>query len=289
MPATFNLFLLDGTAEGAIKCSTRGQDTIVYRIPREDLNKYMSNEDLKKAGIYFLVGKIDGKKAIYVGQGNTRKNGNGVLGRVLEHKKPTEAYWKTAFILISNSDWITATELNYLENQFCYLANSAGEYYVVNAWDPSLGKVSDETRVTMEPFIEYAKLALKLQGYRPFEKREIAEGDSQSSESEAGGIMLSLSLDGDDGRKANARCLYRDEKFIVLKGSLVATVPSGSCSNAIKNKRVKNAGLVDKKGILKQDIIFNSPSGAAAFVSYANCNGKILWKLEDGRLLKEIL
>lgn len=283
--ASINMFLLDGSAEGAIKCSTRGQDTIVYKIPRADINTYVGRDDLKKAGIYFLVGEIDKKPAIYVGQGNARKNGNGVLGRVIEHRKASESYWNVAFILISNSDWVSATELNYLEYQFCNMANNAGSYHVVNAWDPSLGKVSEETKVTMEPFIDYTKLVLKIQGYKPFEKDLLATCVTGSKDDV---IEMFLVQQGKEGRSVDARCKYIDGKYVVLKGSKIASLPTNSCPKRVANKRAMVANCIDKNNILKKDIEFDSPSSAASFVILGTANGNILWKSKDGICLKDL-
>lgn len=111
---------------------------------------------------------MSGKSVVYIGQANIRKNDNGVLGRDIEHKKISEDYWNEVFILISSKNAIGATELNYLENQFCNRTMQAGAYDTVNAADPNTGNYSEEVEITMDALIDYATTVLKVLGYDLF-------------------------------------------------------------------------------------------------------------------------
>ena len=67
------------------------------------------------------------------------------------------------------------------------------------------------------------------------------------------------------------------EDFVVLKGSKLATIPTSSCPDFIKNRRAKEHEKIDKNGILLEDLLFNSPSTASAFVWFSNRNGNTDW------------
>lgn len=73
------------------------------------------------------------------------------------------------------------------------------------------------------------------------------------------------------------------EDFVVLKGSKLATIPTSSCPDFIKNRRAKEHEKIDKNGILLEDLLFNSPSTASAFVWFSNRNGNTDWHTIDGK------
>ena len=113
--------MLDGDAACFLIITIPTWDGTLYRVRRDDLNSFKSDTMLKQCGIYLLFGEKGGKPVVYIGQANARKNGKGVLGRVIEHRKPAEEFWDEAFMVVSKTNTISATELNYLENQYYFL------------------------------------------------------------------------------------------------------------------------------------------------------------------------
>lgn len=286
-----NITLLNGTAEGALKCVNKAHDGIIYRIKRDDVNNYTDEAELKQCGIYFLFGIRDGKSTVYIGQANTRKNGNGVLGRVCEHKKPSEDYWTDAFILISSKNAIGATELNYLENQFCNKTIEAGAFSIANVVDPNTGNYSDEVEITMDALIEYTAVVLKVLGYDLF-KRNVSADDSAEKQlkSHSSGVELFLTQTGSgEGRGCQITCLASEEGFLLLKNSIVAMIPSEGCPQGTLDKRKEHKTDIDKTGKVLRDISFSSSSALAKFVTLSSVNGKILLKNAEGVTLKELL
>lgn len=90
------LFLMDGEAGGRIKCTLANWTGVVYKIPRTELDKCKERDDLKQSGVYFLFGTSDetGKGVVYIGQAGARKNGEGILNRLQEHKRNPEVSCK---------------------------------------------------------------------------------------------------------------------------------------------------------------------------------------------------
>ena len=83
---SINLFLMDGTATGRIKCTLANWTGVAYKIPRTELDQCREREDLSQSGVYFLFGVSEqtGENVVYVGQAGARKNGEGILYRLQE-------------------------------------------------------------------------------------------------------------------------------------------------------------------------------------------------------------
>ena len=138
---TINVFLMDGDPTLRIKCTLQNWTGIAYKIPRAMLDDCKDgNSDivkhLKQTGIYFLLGEDlnSGNKAIYIGQAVARKNGDGLLCRLLEHKRnQKERYWSDwneVIVFTTQNNSFGPTEISYLENKFTNMAKQSGRYDV---------------------------------------------------------------------------------------------------------------------------------------------------------------
>ncbi len=289
-PKSINLFLMDGEAGGRIKCTLANWTGIAYRIPRTELDRCKEREELKQSGIYFLFGTSEqtGKNVVYIGQAGTRKNGEGILNRLQEHKRnPEKDYWTEAIIFTTINNSFGPTEISYLENRFCKLAVEAKRYDVKNGNDPTLGNITEEKESELEEFIDYARIIAGILGHKVFmscaEKKSIDVQDTTYSQER---LFYLKRKSRKSGQVIEAVCRQINEGFVVLQGSHINTIDSNSIPARIKDAR-KNA-KIDENEVLQEDILFNSPSYAAAFVIGGNANGLIEWKTEDGKTLKEI-
>ena len=52
--------------------------------------------------------------------------------------------------------------------------------------------------------------------------------------------------------------------------------------------KARKKANIDDNNILQEDILFKSPSYAAAFVIGGHVNGLVSWKTKDGKTLKDI-
>ena len=91
------------------------------------------------------------------------------------------------------------------------------------------------------------------------------------------------------GKKAIAYAVVTDKGFLVKKGSQYVPNETNSCGNSIKEQRKKlvASGKI-KNNTFKEDVLFESPSSAAACILGANTNGRTAWVNSDGKTLKEI-
>lgn len=85
------------------------------------------------------------KGVVYIGQAGARKNGEGILNRLQEHKRnPEKDYWTEAIVFTTSNNSFGPTEISYLENRFCNLALQANRYEVKNGNDPTPGNITEE-------------------------------------------------------------------------------------------------------------------------------------------------
>ena len=278
---TIQLYLMDGDVNGRIKCTIGGWTGVLYKIPRVDLEKCKDRDHLKQTGVYFLFGTDEetGKELIYIGQAGARKNGDGLLCRLQEHKRnPEKDYWTEAVAITTTDDTFGPTEMNYLENRFRNIATDSKRYIVKNGNEPNPGNVSEEKESELEGFIENVKIIIGSLGYKVFAPLEItSEGTKDSSQ------VLHYKTS-----KVDAKGRVTTDGFILLKGSIVRTDVQSACRDYIVENRKKYADKIDANGITTDDIVFNSPSGAACFVTFGSVNGMDVWKDKDGKSLKQL-
>ena len=282
----FNLFLLDGEVTGRVKCTQLNWTGLAFKIPRSQLDKCKSRSDLKQSGVYFLFGKNDeGEEEVYIGQAVNRKNGEGVLNRVVEHLKDP-LYFTEAVILTTQNASFGPTEISYLENKFTNMAKEIGRYFVRNSNEPNLGNVTEEKESELSEFIDHAKMVLGVLGYKvfvPMIKKEEPQRFDQADDE------LPLFLIRNTNQPVHAKCMRTDEGFVLLKGSLIHPKVVESAPKSTKELRAlcqRNLAIINNQ--LTKNLLFTSPSSAAAFVMGASVNGRLYWKTQTGVSLKEL-
>ena len=279
---TISLYLLNGSVTGVIKYTLPNWTGVIYKIPRTELESCKKRVDLQQSGVYFLFGKSDenNDNVVYVGQAGIRKNGNGLLGRILEHaKNPEKDYWTEAVAITTTNNTFGPTEISYLENQFTQLAMKANRYIVKNANDPNPGNITEEKESELEEFIDYAKVVMGIVGHKVF----IPLDEVLDNIPNKNVVKLQLKKRG-----AEATGLLTSEGIVVCKGSKLTAKSTPSCPDWLKNLRKQYAHKITKDFILTEDIVFNSPSAAAGFCVLGSENGRIAWRTESGKTLKEL-
>lgn len=270
---SINLFLMDGDPSERIKCTMANWTGIAYKIPRTALDKCVDMEILKQSGVYFLFGTDKEDNAvIYIGQAGIRKNGKGLLLRVQESHTSID-YWTEVVMFTTTNNSFGPTEISYLENRFCNLAIEAKRYSVKNGKDPNPGNLTEEKGSELEEFIDNAKIVMGTFGHKVFEPFVTATTDEE--------ILYATR----NNTKASGKRV--SDGFVVLKGSSISEHTTKSCPDYVLQIRNKNLDkIID--GVLNEDILFSSPSGAAAFVCGGSVNGNLEWKNAKGVTLKEI-
>lgn len=289
---SIQLFLMDGEASGRIKCTLANWTGVAFKIPRTELDKCKDRDDLKQSGVYFLFGTSDetGKGVVYIGQAGARKNGEGILNRLQEHKRnPEKDYWTEAIVFTTSNNSLGATEISYLENRFCNMALAANRYEVRNGNDPTPGNITEEKESEMEEFIDYAKVIMGTLGHKLFEplgKPIVNVSESNINDAVQGAVGLHLARNIKKVGRIEADGVQTTEGFVVLQGSHIASVDDNTIPAVIKECRKK--ANIDENGILQEDMLFTSPSYAAMFVIGKSANGLTSWKTSNGKTLKSL-
>lgn len=284
---SINLFLLDGEPSGRIKCTMPNWTGLVYKIPRVDLDKSKDRTDLLQSGVYLLFGVSDntGEGEVYIGQAGSRKNGSGILNRLLEHKRnPDKDYWTEAVGITTSNNSFGPTEISYLENRFTQMAKLANRYQVRNGNEPNQGNLTEEKVSEMEEFIAYSKVTLGALGYKVFES--ITEEETQLNEDQEQEILYLNRKNQKTGFVAEGYGKQTASGFVVLKNSKISPTDSDSLAEGIRQKR-RNAKM-SADGFLLEEMLFTSPSAAASFVIGSSANGLTGWKNNYGKTLKDL-
>ncbi len=91
------------------------------------------------------------------------------------------------------------------------------------------------------------------------------------------------------GKRYTAFAIEREDGFLVKKGSQFADKEANSCAQSIinhRNKLISDGKVVN--GVFTEDVLFSSPSIAAACIFGINTNGRTAWLNKDGKTLKDL-
>lgn len=284
---SINLFLMDSTSTGRIKVTLANWTGLAYKVPRTELEKCKDMSILKQSGVYFLFGISDdtGENVVYIGQAGVRKNGEGILYRLQEHKRnPDKDYWTEAVVFTTSNNSFGPTEISYLENRFVGLATEAKRYNVKNSNDPTPGNITEEKESELEEFIDYAKIVMGTLGHKIFEKLVSTPAVvTDESLADKPDVLFELKQGNIDAKGQRT-----SDGFVILKGSHIRTQVAPSCPKHAKKARDLNVSCIDSYGTLTTDILLRSPAEAACFATGTSINAREAWKTVDGKSLKEI-
>lgn len=286
---SINLFLMDGDANGRMKCTLANWTGVAYKIPRTELDKCKERDDLKQSGVYFLFGKNEetGDSVAYIGQAGARKNGEGILNRLQEHKRnPEKDYWTEAIVFTTSNNSFGPTEISYLENRFCNLAIQAKRYVVKNGNDPTPGNITEEKESELEEFIDNAKIIMGTLGHKVFVPLATSTPAPVVAEEDIADTSDELLYFDHSGVKATGK--RTSDGFVVLRGSQICSKLTKSCPDPTLRNREKYASKVDENFVLIEDILFTSPSSAASYIGGASLSGNACWCNAQGTTLKNI-
>lgn len=276
---SINLFLMDGAPTGRIKVTLANGTGVSPKIPRTELETCKSLAILKQSGVYFLFGTTDdpGENVVYIGQTGVRRNGDGILLRLLEHKRnPEKDYWTEAVVFTTSNNSFGPTEISYLENRFCGLAFAAKRYDVRNGNDPTHGNITEGKESELEEFVDYSHKV-----FEPVVSAKPVTPVDEHLAVEEPLLIFNRSSQNATGRRTS-------EGFVIFKGSAISADLQKSCPENVIKLRERYESEIDANQTLTEDILFSSPSAAAAFVGGSSLNGNELWKTEDGTKLKKL-
>ena len=160
---SISLFLIDGTPDGVIACELFNWTGKGYRIPRSKLKDVSNRQDLRKAGIYFLIGRDENDKdASYIGEAEE------VIKRLLQHQD--KDFWSEALVFISKDENLNKAHIKFLEFTLHEQASESGRYIISNSNIPAKPAISEAEHAVMTEFAANLKLLVGTMGFKLFEE-----------------------------------------------------------------------------------------------------------------------
>ena len=266
---SISLFLIDGTTDGVVACELFNWTGKGYKIPRSKLKGLYNRDDLRKAGVYFLIGRDENdNEAVYVGETEE------VFKRLLQHQD--KDFWSESLAFISKDENLNKAHIKYLEFTIHHRAKEVARYEILNNNIPNCPAISEADQAVMTEFADNLIILVGTMGYKIFEtlaKRTIPKQDKFYIKA---------------ARGADVTAVLTSEGIVVLKDSNVANTDVPSMPTGFRNKRknlIETGVITDWK--FSKDYLFQSPSTAAAVVMGRSANGLIEWKKKDGKTLKD--
>jgi len=261
-PIKIHLYFENGNPSGICEAWMDNWSGNAYKIPRNNIETKNIQNELKKPGVYFLFGKIGTDTEVYIGESDE------VGERLKTHNKDEKKGWFSEVVVVtSDKEYLNKANIKYLESVFHFEAIKAKRYKVENGNKPTEAYVSKSDKAVLEEFIDKTKLLITALGYKVFE--DISASKKEKKESE----MFYYNKNQPD----EAFGYRHPEGFVLCKGSHVRKDQAEKIYPWIRSAREMYLPKVIK-GVLTEDILFNSPSLAISFVKGYSINGNTAWK-----------
>lgn len=282
---SIRIYLADGTPTGiryAELVNWTGQALV---CPRARIGELTMWEQAQRPGVYFLIGddESESRPLVYIGEAEN------VLARLQSHVKNKD-FWSRAVFFTSKDENVTKAHVRFLEARVLEMAGSAGRAKLENGNVPQLPTLPRPDRDAMEDFLERLRVLLGALGF-PFLQSLAGPTTPEPSEgSSLVGKRLRLVL---AKRNADASGAVTDEGFAVYEGSVGdATVRRslGKGYRVLREQLLADGSLVEGNGTIRltRDVLFTSPSAAAAVLAGGAYNGREAWKDSTGVSLKAL-
>ncbi|MCE9589090.1 MAG: GIY-YIG nuclease family protein [Planctomycetes bacterium] len=278
---TIRLYLIDGTPGGPITAEIINWTGRVVLVPRAQLHEMAQRDELQRTGVYLLIGPDtagEGER-VYVGEADL------IFDRLKQPDHQGREFWTRAIAISSADQNVTKAHARYLEHRLHELTQIAGRAVLDNGNTPKPKALPESDRADMEYFLQQVQLVLPVLGCDVLRPVPVVVGPGIGDGERSPRLVLK-----EVGAEAGAYEV--NSQFIVVKGSTARREGSPSWDSYIglRDALVKDGKLVVKNDQLYEfsvDVEFSSPSAAAAVVTAANRNGRITWRLEDGRTYAE--
>jgi hypothetical protein len=245
-----------------------------FVVPRQNLKDLKNRPEINQPGLYLLFGVDEetSENLVYIGESES------FYSRISNHDANKD-FWNTAVVFTGG---LNRAFVKYLEYRATTLAYEAKRMKVQNKVQPQENTLLEFEKVTVEQYFENIRFVLNVFKFQVFEAVEESYADS---------ILYHLKA---NGVKASAKIL-EDGSMTVFAGSIARRKEVGSFTGWSKTARerfLKEGKMVlkgDDSYVTTEDIIFKSPSAAAATLSGSPINGWISWEDEKGNTLDENL
>lgn len=269
------MLIPEGNPNGVKVLELVGWSGKCFIVPRQSLKEIKSRPEIDQPALYILFG-VDTESSddlVYIGESENFYN------RIIQHDVNKE-FWNVAVIFTSG---LSRTFVKYLEYRATTLANEAKRMIIQNKVQPQENTLSEFEKVIAEQYFENIQFILTSFGYEVFDKINNTIQDTK---------LYYLNGDGVNA-KAN---ILTDGSLNILKGSLARIRETDSFlgwSQAARRKFLEDGTLISNEDgisfLYTKDVLFKTPSAAAATTMGRPVNGWTAWKDEMGNTLDENL
>jgi len=269
-PSSIKIFLADGSPTGlriVEKSNWIGQGVV---FPRSGFSEVKARAEFGKTAVYVLSGLSEntGRERVYIGEGDP------VRPRLDSHAAKKD-FWTMGCVFTSKDNNLNKAHVQYLESRLCELAAVAKRVELDNGNNPGRPSLSEADQAEMEAFLAEMLVCFPVLGLSAFER---------PAERASSARVFNLK---------EAKGFESDEGFVVRAGAIVKTtegVGTNVYLSALRRQLVDGGviTIAGDKWTLAQDYLFGSPSTAAAVLLGRSANGRVEWKDDHGRTLKQV-
>lgn len=295
-PRSINIFLLDGDPD-SIRVAQISMSTIQAIAFRKLQMKQVRGTfpELARPGVYMLLGFDEtqpDRLLAYIGESEC------VADRLQYHAgndkgEGGKSFWVETIAMVSKDENLTKSHARYVEARLIADAGLNPRWKLQNTQKASEeGKLPLPDRAAMEEFIDQTKTLVGALGCDLF---KVVSGDISSqpkSTSLAPAWTESVLFEFRGQGFAGQMLVTPTGEIVVKKGSkarlkTTPTIPKGTV--ALRADLVASGILLEQHDALlfATDYVFSSVSSAAAAVIGASANGRVSWRLPDGRTYAE--
>ena len=268
------ILIVNGNPNGLKIIELAGWIGKCFIVPRQNLKDLKDRSEIKQPGLYLLFGINDetGENLVYIGESES------FYSRIANHDANKD-FWNTAVIFTGG---LNRADVKYLEYRATVLAHEARRMVVQNKVQPQENTLSEFQKVTVDQYFENICFILSTFQYEVFELVEQSLIDNTLYHLKA------------DGVTAKAKAL-EDGAMIVFSGSIARKRETESFTGWSKSARerfLREGKIIEKDSDsyeFTEDVIFKSPSAAAATLAGRPINGWTSWEDENGNTLDENL
>jgi len=252
-----------------------GWSGMCFVVPRQNLKELKDRSETNQPGLYLLFGidESSSEELVYIGESES------FYSRIANHDS-NKNFWNLAVIFTGE---LNRAFVKYMEYKATVLANEAKRMVVQNKIQPQENKLSEFEKVTVDDYFENLQFILTVLGYEVFDKVEESITDTK---------MYYLKTEGTDAKAQ----LLNDGSLNVLKGSIGRVRETEAFigwSQVARKRFLEDGTMVDNRDgqsyLFTKDIVFKSPSAAAATLTGRPINGWTAWKDDKGDTLDKNL
>jgi hypothetical protein len=264
-PYSLKIFLPEGDPDGVrtIEKSNWTGHGLVF--PRALLSEAKKRKELKRTGVYVLVGQDEDSALpqVYIGEGDP------VLGRLESHSAKKD-FWTMCVSFTSKDESLNKAHIQYIESRLVEIAGLAKRCVLENGNTPEQPSMSESDMADAETFLTEMLLCYPALGLGMFTRPAVKAAPE--------GDFFAMSAKG-----VKAQGLEMPNGFLVKAGSHAVIEDTPAIPERTRNLRqyLLKEGVIAPEGSVfafQQDYLFNSSSAAASVILARSASGPFNWK-----------